>query len=129
VRKMESIDLKQGIFRLPQEIKPDDPTKAPETIKVDTTRQRSPRSVERSIVVKDGMRFEKIVQFPYPDRYIPLGKVEEAPKIEVKEEISQAQAPTPFLKEDRLRCPICGYNAKNQGALNLHKAGKHRRQA
>lgn len=121
------MDLEKGIFRLPQEIRPDDPTRQPETIKPTTVRQRSPRSVERSIVVKDGIRCEKIVQFPYPDRYIPLAKVEEPLKIEVKEEISSAQVVTPFLKEDRPRCDICGYLGKNQGALNLHKASKHGR--
>jgi len=120
------MDLEKGIFRLPQEINPDDPTKEPQTI-TPRKRQERPRSIERSIVVRDGMRYEKIVQFPYPDRFVPLGNVEETPKIEVKEEISSAQVVTPFLKDNRLICNICGYIGKNQGALNLHKASKHGR--
>jgi len=114
-------------FNVPPYIPPDNPAAEPQVIKPAEKTTRAPRNVEESIVIKDGMRYKKIVEFPLADKYIPLGKVEEVKKAEVitphlveipKEEIK------PLKQEPRVFKCECGYIAKNQGALNLHKRGK-----
>jgi hypothetical protein len=113
-----------GLFHLPPV--PDNPLVEPQTINSDQKTTRAPREREVSEVVKDGMRYQKIVEFPFPDRFIPLGKVE---VVETAQVVTAFTYPIdkPFvgaIPNNSLQCNLCGFIAKNKGGLNLHKITK-----
>jgi len=84
-------------------VPPDNPDAEPQTISIGGT-AKAPKNREESIVVKDGMRYKKIVEFPLPNRYILIGPVEAEKKVEVN----------PF------QCKKCGFVAKTNAGLCAH---------
>lgn len=114
------VGIGKGTFYVP----PENPAAEPQEIKPVEKTTRAPRNREESIVIRDGMRYKKIVEFPLADRYIPLGKVEEVKVEEVKTprlvELPKKEV-NPLKQEPKVfKCEQCGFIAKNQGALNLH---------
>lgn len=107
----------KGVFYVP----PENPAAEPQEIKPVEKTTRAPRNVEESIVIKDGMRYKKIVEFPLADRHIPLGKVDEVKKEEVK---PPHLVELPKTEINPCKCEACGFVAKNEAGLRLHKIGK-----
>ena len=110
----------KGTFYVP----PENPAAEPQTIKPVEKTTRAPRNVEESIVIRDGIRYKKIVEFPLADKYIPLGKVEEAKPPHLVE-LPKEEVKTPLKQEPEVfKCDVCDFVAKNEAGLRLHKIGK-----